>query len=504
MNSDVQPNIILICSDEHRTDTIGAYGSKICRTPNLDRLAARGVVMERCFAQNPVCMPSRATIQTGLLSRNHGLMAHGYGLSLSRDVPTIADILKSAGYRTVAVGKTHLSPWEEGVPEAPHYGFDELDSTDDMILGPYFDWVTSKFPAFEGYVVGTLFVFPGDHYWKGRRDLRKEYLKAREKYVRPLEISDTCNWGFGHHSPMPEEAHQNRWITQRAIARLEQHDANNPLLLWVGYVDPHNPFDPPPRLREMYRAEEMEEPVGLELDESLLPPHTRANRAWYRRFTRRDWRMLRALYYGSVTFMDEHIGQLLDAVERKLDMRNTIVVFLSDHGEHLGDHGIFGKHAYHYDASIRVPCIVRWDGKWQADRRSQAFMELTDLAPTILEAAGVKPSQAMDGLSFAPLLAGENNAPPRDHVYVESYGGGPEDPTPPPLTWARTIRTARWRVTFYPNASHGELHDLETDPHELRNLWFEPAYRAVLEDHRKILLDRLVMADFPIRRQEQK
>lgn len=500
MAANTRPNIILICSDEHRTDTLGAYGSKVCRTPHLDRLAAQGVVMERCFSQNPVCMPSRSTIQTGLLSRNHGLTAHGYGLSLSRRFPTIADILKSAGYRTVAIGKTHLSPWEEGVPTEPHYGFDELDSTDDMILGPYFDWVTSNYPAFEGYVIGTLFALPGDPYWKGRRDLRKEYLQAREKHVKPLEISDTCNWGFCHYNPMPEEAHQNRWITDRAIARLDAHDPNQPLLLWVGYVDPHCPCDPPKRLREVYRPEDMTEPVGLELDESLLPPHTRANRAWYSRFTRRDWRILRSLYYGAVTFMDEHIGRLLAALERKLDMRNTIVVFLSDHGEHLGDHGIFGKQAYHYDACIRVPCIFRWDGKWRSGLRTSAFMELTDLAPTILDAAGVSSPRTMDGLSFAPLLAGTAVNPPRDHVYVESYNGGPEDPTPAPITWAKTIRTNRWRATFYPRAEYGELFDLENDPDELRNLWFDRALRGVIEEHRKILLDRLVLADFPIRR----
>jgi len=494
-----RPNIILICSDEHRIDSIGAYGSRICGTPNLDRLASQGVVMDRCFSQNPVCMCSRSTIMTGLLSRNHGLVAHGYGLSLSRQIPTFADILKTNGYRTVAVGKTHLSEWKEGVPEAPHYGFDELDTSDDMKLGPYYDWVTKQFPEFAGYMTGILFVFPDDKYWQGRRDLRKEYLQAREKYVKPLEISDTCNWGFGHYSPLPEEAHQNTWITDHAIGRLEAHDATKPLLMWVGYVDPHCPHDPPKRFRDMYRAEEVEEPVGLEMDESVLPPHTKANRDWYSRFTLRDWRILRALYYGSVTFMDEQIGRLLAAIERKLDMQNTIVVFLADHGEHLGDHGIFGKQAYHYDPSIRVPSIWRWDGHWQSGQRSASFMELTDLAPTILNAAGVTSPNPMDGLSFAPLLAGRDATSPRDHVYVESYNGGPEDPSPPPLTWAKTIRTARWRATFYPGGKYGELHDLDNDPHELRNLWFEPSYQGVVEEHRRILLDRLLQAEYPLR-----
>jgi len=495
----VQPNIILICSDQHRAANIGAYGSEVCRTPNLDRLAAQGTVFTRCYSQNPVCSPSRATILTGLLSRNHGVWANGP--ALSRSIPTIADTLKGNGYRTAAFGKMHLTPHSAGVPEAPYYGFDHLDGTEDNRIGPYLEWAFKNFPEFEGYLIGTLFNLPkNEQYWKGRRDFRKEYLQAREKYVKPLEISETCNWGFGHYSPLPEEAHSNVWITDRAIEYVERHDSTSPVLMWVSYVDPHNPFDPPKRFREMVRPEDVEACVGHKTDESLLSPHHRAARNYYMSFSERDHRILRALYYGSVTFMDEQIGRFLRTIERKLDMSNTIVLYLSDHGELLGDYGLYGKTAYHYDSCIRVPLIARWDGRWPVGRKENGIVELTDLTPTLLEATGTKPGFAKDGLSFVPSLDGRTSTPLREHAFIESYGGAPEDPTPAPLTWAKTIRSSRWRATFYPRADYGELFDMENDPQELRNLWFEPRLREVIEEHRKVLLDRLVMADFPLAR----
>lgn len=493
------PHIILICSDQHRADSISAYGNPVCRTPNLDRIAAQGVLLERCFAQNPVCSPQRSSLLTGRLSRNHGVYVNG--IPLTRGLPTLADILAARGYRTAAFGKLHLAPQNEGVPPAPHYGFEHLEYLEDSKVGPYTEWVLSQFPEFEGYIIGTMFNLPNrEQYWKGRRDFRKEYLHARERHVRPLEISGTCNWGFGHYNPMPEQSHQNAWIADRVLARLEACDPSEPQFLWVGFVDPHNPFDPPGRFQRMYPPESVDERIHRDGEEDLWPPHTRAFRRYYEVFTEQDWRILRALYYGSVAFMDEQIGRIVAAIEERLDMRNTILVYAADHGEILGDHGICGKCAYHYDSCIRVPMICRWDGHWGAGLREREITESTDLVPTLLEAVGVEDGPVMDGMSLGPLLRGERLAAPRGHAYSESYSGGPEDPTPAPITWAKTIRTDRWRATFYPNADYGELFDLANDPEEVYNLWFKPEQRAVVDEHRRILLNRLVMMDYPIRR----
>ncbi len=491
------PNIIVICSDQHRADAIGSYGATICRTPVLDRLAGQGVQFNRCFSNNPVCSPARATIMTGCQSRRHGLMRNGYGLT--RNLPTFVDRLQSAGYRTRAIGKLHITPHNQGVAEAPFYGFEHVENSEDPKIGPFLDWVLREYPEYEGYFLGTLFNLPtNDAYWQGRRDLRKDVEPCREKHLKPLEISATCNWGYGHYSPIPEEAHQTTWITDRAIAAVEGHDPSEPLMLWVGYQDPHNPFDPPARFRSMYDPDKMPLPIGSDADDRLLPPHLQAFRNAFASFTEKDWRTLKALYYGSVSFMDASIGRLIETIENRLDMRNTIVVYTSDHGEILGDHGICGKWAYHYDSCIRVPMIWRGDARWQKGVRRNEIIELADFAPTLLKAAGIKADSVMDGIPYTPLLEGKPHPQGRDHAYIESYNGGPRDPTPAPDCWPRTIRTERYRCTFYPDPEVGELYDLENDPEETRNLYHDPAFCQVVDAHRCRLVSRLIRMDYPL------
>jgi arylsulfatase A-like enzyme len=491
-----RPNIILICADQHRADALGCEGHPVCRTPHLDRLAATGTRFNRCYATNPVCSPSRATIATGCDSRRHGVRRNG--IPLTRDIPTLADLVQAAGYATVAVGKTHHRPHNEGVPTAPFYGFEQLISSEDNKVGPYLDWAMREYPEFEGYFIGTLFNLPANpDYWKGRRNLPREVEACRRKHVQPLEISRTCNWGYGHYSPLPEPAHQTAWLTDRAIDAVSQHDGSRPLMLWVGYQDPHNPFDPPATWRERYDPAQVGDPIPAEDRGAEVPLHIRNYRDFYRDFTPQDWRTLRALYFGGVSFMDDGIGRLLDQVERTLDMRNTIVAYLSDHGEILGDHGIMGKWAYHYDSCMRVPLIARWDGHWDAGRTSEAIVELTDLLPTLRDAAGLKDDAIRDGRSMRPVLTGDTDAL-RECAYAESYGGAPGDATPAPLNWARTIRTRTWRASFYPGQAHGELYNLDEDPTELNNRWTDPSCRTVIEEHRRLLADRLVLMDYPL------
>jgi arylsulfatase A-like enzyme len=173
------------------------------------------------------------------------------------------------------------------------------------------------------------------------------------------------------------------------------------------------------------------------------------------------------------------------------------VVYLSDHGELLGDHGLMGKQAYHYDSCIRIPMICRWDGHWPAGTRQAEIVEQTDLMATLLDAAGL-PAPPQDGRSFAPLLATGALPEPRGYAYVESYHGAPEDPSQPPVTWSRTIRSDRWRVTFYPDLRVGECYDLVSDPDELHNRWHDPACREVIDHHRQLLVQRLILRDLPM------
>lgn len=493
-----RPNIILVCSDQHRASATGCYGHSVVQTPHLDRLANRGVRFDRCYAQNPVCSPQRCSIHTGLLSRNHGVYTNS--TALRHDIPTLAQTLAGAGYQTAALGKMHLTQHSKAPPTAPYYGFEHVENLEDSRIGPYLDWVLREFPEHAGYSIGSLFNLPSDEaYWRGRRDFRKEYLAAREKHVLPMEISKTCNWGFGHYSPLPPEAHQNHWLADRAINVIRNKRDDAPLFLWVGFVDPHNPFDPPAKYRDMYQLDVIDPRIHVPGEEAGWTPHHKRLHEYTGVFTERDWTILRALYYGSVTFMDESIGRIIAEAESRLDMSNTIVLYTSDHGEILGDHSICGKSCYHYDSCIRVPMIARWDGRWRHGGEADEIVELTDLMPTLLDAADVPAKRKMDGRSFSPLLTGQTaKYTPRDHAYAESYAGAPEDPTPAPHNWAKTVRTRRWRATFYPDLSLGELYDLVADPLEVKNLWREAHAHEVIEEHRAILMRRLMLADHPL------
>ncbi len=491
------PNLVVICSDHHRASASGCYGNPVVRTPSLDRLASQGVQFNRCFSQNPVCAPARGSLLTGCNCHRTGMLKNG--TSLPPSLPTLASLWKANGARTAAVGKLHLTPQQEGPPQAPYYGFDRVLSVEDNSVGPYLDWALANFPEHEGYLLGTLFNIPTNpEFWKGRRDVRPDILPSREKHVLPRQISDTCNWGFGHDSPLPEAAHKNTWITDRALEIVNGHSADQPLCLWVGYVDPHNPFDPPGRFQRMYDPDSVDAPVYRPGEESGWTPHHKALHRYTGRFTPRDWRVLRALFYGSVTFLDEQIGRLLAGVESRLDLSNTIVLYTCDHGDLLGDHHIIGKNCYHYDGAIRVPLLARWDGRWKAGLKTDAFVEQPDILPTLLQAAGLASAGAQpDGIPFTGVLDGTSPEGERDHAFVESFSGAPEDRTPAPANWARTIRTARWRATFYPGLI-GELYDLAADPDETVNQFDDPRRREVVEQHRRLLVDRLLRLDYPI------
>jgi len=478
---------------------MACYGNSICHTPNLDKLAEQGVLFEKCFTQNPVCSPARASLLTGCLSRKTGVVRNG--IPLKNEMPTVADILQDKAYQTTAIGKLHITPQQEGVPEAPFYGFQKLISVEDNSVGPYMDWIVDNHAEFEEYIIGNLFNFPvNEKYWKGRRDLRPEILEAREKYVKPRQVSENCNWGYAQYSPLPEEVHKSAFITDCAIDELKNRKTESPLMMWVGYVDPHNPFDPPERFQKMYSPDDMDARVPIAKDSEHIPPHTKACQKHFSNFSEDDWNKQRALYYGGVTFMDEQIGRLIGAIESELDMSNTIIVYLSDHGENLGDHGICGKQAYHYDGAIRIPLICRWDGKWKPGHRSSEIVEQIDLLPSLLDAALNIKSEEMDGISFASILNGKPHSAPRGYAYAESFNGMPTDPSPVLNTWARTIRSDKWRSTFYPDMSIGELYNLEEDPDEQHNLWAEQSCQGVLNEHRQILLQRLIMMDYPIKR----
>lgn len=520
--SAMRPNFLFILTDQHRAQDLGCYGNRIVSTPHIDALAARGLAMDRAYVATPVCMPNRSTLLTGRLPSLHGVRSNGIALSL--DSVTFADLLGAAGYRTALVGKSHLQNFtglkalvageaapaghvppppelaeararaegdylQEDLPrwrsdedfdvQLPFYGFRQVDLAighADEVDGHYGRWLRSKAPELDARRQG-----PSDRRAPG------------------LELVQSWD------TELPEELYPTTWVAERTIARIEEFAADpaQPFFLYCSFPDPHHPFTPPGRYRDMYRPEDM--PLPASWDQAEPPAHVKwlhaqrdAGRAVKHTpalyaCTEREAREATALTYGMVTMVDDAIGRIVAALERTGQLDNTVIVFTTDHGEYLGDHQLMLKGPIHYQSVIRTPLI--WcdpAAAATAGRRSAALTGTLDLARTVLERAGVAPANGMQGRSLQPVIEGRADAH-HDAVLIEdevqrTYLGFDR-----PVRM-RTLVTPRHRFSVYLGADWGELYDLEADPHEMRNLWADPAHAALRAGLFETLAQRMIEA----------
>jgi len=486
-----RPNFLLIITDQQRCDHVGAYGNKVLQTPHIDSIAARGWMADRFYVASPACMPNRASLMTGRLPSVHGARHNGIPLSLS--ATTFVDLLREAGWRTSLVGKSHLQNmcglpaawppsdqrlprearsepegnyWQEWGPtwrdapghrmQLPFYGFDNVALAvdhGDQVQGHYWRWLQAEHPEVAA-MAGPEHAIPAPE-WK--------LTQARQAW----------------RTRVPEECSTTSWIAEETVRRLrESAHSGEPFFLQAGFPDPHHPFTPPGRFWGMYRPEDVDLPASFHASTNP-PPHVawlRAQRDAARAVKHtptafacdeREAREAIALNYGSIVHIDEAVGRMLGELERLGLDRNTIVIFTSDHGDFLGDHQLLLKGPLHYQSLIRTPFL--WsDPAGPQGERSAALASTIDLAPSILARAGVTPFNGIQG-QVLPCVPGAS-APQRESVLLEDevqrvlFGFD----APPRL---RTLVTDRWRLTVYANATWGELYDLQSDPHELHNLW---------------------------------
>lgn len=394
--------------------------------PNLRQLAEAGVTFGRAIVSNPVCSPSRASLATGLHARGHELLENGYTLDPS--IPTFASMLQQAGYQTAAFGKVHLQS-----AMAPIWAWNDID------------WFA--------------------HYGSTRRDLRLQIRRARERFP---EIAVTGISNMAYSLPYPVEVSQTEWITARATEFIRSANPDAPLHAHISYVQPHDPFSPPPEYLGKVDVASLPQPLAAtwqrENDPQSsfhLPP-----------VANQDWRSLRHYYFADLAHLDAQLGRVMDAVRDRGRMDSTYIFFTSDHGELLLDHGFTGKTHRHYDACIRVPLIV-----------TGPYFEPSN-----------ENLSAIAGKSLVPLLRGDSVIEWRDAAFTESYNNiHSQDPG----EWARTLRTAEYRYTYYPAGSGEQLFDLAEDPNELHNLVENPATSAVRERFRDRLLETVVLQDRP-------
>jgi len=442
-----RPNILFIMSDQHRYDYVGCAGAEFLNTPNLDRLAVRGVRFTQCTTNCPVCAPARIGLAAGLQPPRLGALDNAS--YLPRSVPTYYQRLRDQGYRVGCVGKIDLakpSPYNGRFGDRPcvyGWGFTHPEECEGKMhagssptpLGPY------------------------TYYLQERGLLQKFYEDYRARAARGWTV------GASHDSVLPADAFEDAYIGRRAAEWIENVPDDFPWHYFVSFVGPHDPFDPPTEYADRYRNTEVPEPIRdpLEGKPSYLKRRVVAAGPDEVAVTRRQ-------YCGSIELIDHHIGLILDALERRGMMDDTYIIYSSDHGEMLGDHGLYTK-SVPYEASLRVPLIVAGPGI-EGGRVSDALIELIDVNPTICEFAGLPMQENIDALSFASILRGET-----DEHRAEAISA---------IRNFRCIRTERYKLVQNYN-DVVELYDLQEDPDELNNV------AAGRRDVKRELLTRLQM-----------
>ena len=476
------PNILWICPDQQRFDTIGALGNSYVHTPNLDKLAETGVSFTNAFCQCPVCTPSRGSFLSGRYPSTIRLRQNGQ--QIPRETLLVTRILADCGYTCGLAGKLHLSPCEGRVENRIDDGYSAFHWSH----GPfpkwkeneYIQWVASRGKPWEQ-------IYPVPPAIANR--LGPEGIGADGQYA----------W-----AGMPADLHQSYWCAEKAIEFIRSNREKT-WLFSVNFFDPHHPFDPPAEYLQKFRPENMPLPDYKEGELERKPrfqtvDHHGAYGGGGLSFadtTDLEHQRITAAYYAMIENIDANIGRILDYLDSSGLRDNTLVVFMSDHGEMLGDHGIYLKGPYLYDALTRVPLIMSWPEGFRQGVVSPALVELIDLAPTLLNAAGVEGHPGMQGRSLYDLCAGRRDADHhRENVYCEYHNALSEHRDP--LPYLASVRDAHYKIVVYAGLEEGELYDLENDPKEQDNLWDDPGCAEVRQIYLQKYLQRQMFTADPL------
>lgn len=463
--NNAQPNILWICTDQQRSDTIARLGNPHIRTPSLDRLAERGTAFRRAYTQSPICTPARASMLTGRYPAAHGVYRNGNAFFPAHEI-LITRMLADAGYDCGLIGKLHLSAARE-YERRPDDGY------------RVFRWSHHPTPD----------AAHGSAY--------EDWLRS-EKGVDPLELfahpPGFCGPG------VPAALHQTTWCGEMA-RRFIAERRDGPWLLSVNFFDPHPPFDAPPEYLERVDPSALPGPLWRDsdavrwtdfrnVDQQQVVPFDPTGRhvagnvsaatAGGADFASSvplsvDIAAIKANYYAMIELIDKSVGVLLDALAETGQADSTIVIFHSDHGEQLGDHGLLLKGCRFFDGLVRVPMLWAWPGRVRADIQSDALVELVDIAPTLLDAAGLAPSARIQGKSLLPLLQGQIATDMHKKYVVSEFRDSIDGRD---HTHGSMVFDGRWKSVIYHGHPLGEIFDHAADPDEFENLWPEVPLRA--------------------------
>ena len=443
-----RPDIIFILTDQQRFDTIRALGAGHMDTPNIDRLVNDGVTFTNCHVTAPSCVPCRASLFSGYYPHTTGVLANGTPWAR-----TWVSDLAAAGYHCVNIGKMHTIPYD-----APA-GFHErivVENKDRFYEHRWFfdDW--DRALAAHGLV----------------KQQRSEY-RQRPDYRQAL---GAFTWD------LPPHLQSDNYVAEMAKFWLHTKPIDKPLFMEIGFPGPHPPYDPTPELAAKYMARDIPLP---DTDEDLdaLPPALVEKRrhdvevdhdsvAWSLDPTPAQLHKMRAYYCANVEMIDRQVGEILDILDEQGRLDNAIIIFASDHGDLMGDHGLSQKWAC-YEEVTRVPLIVCARGRFDGGRKVDALVQLFDLGPTILEWAGVDVPETMEAISLNPALDGAEFSG-RTHVFAEQGG----DVNFTGVDYMTMVRSDTHKLVHYRGQDYGQLFDLTADPKEKCNLWDVPEAAA--------------------------
>jgi arylsulfatase A-like enzyme len=481
-------NVLFIITDAQRADHLGCAGNPILKTPNIDRLAQESVRFTNYFCTNPICMPNRATLITGIYPNVHGVRSNG--INLNRDIPTITKTLQKRGWHTAAMGKIHHQFWL-GAFKHRYRSAESFDEWADRKISsksfplPYYGYDEAEVISGNGTVCAG-------HYLEWLEERSSERAEEMRKKLKNYDniFSLFCD-------EIPEELYNTTFVRERSVAFLERYAkgdyGNKPFYLHCSFPDPHYPLWPPIEYQNQYKPEDIELPESFNDIKNLYkheflgyhlknPPF---KKAFIRESTEDEVRKIIALSYASIAYVDYSVGQILATLNKLGYSDNTIVVYSSDHGDLMGDHGLLFKGPCPFNGVLQLPLIWKVPGLTKPGI-SDSLVSSIDYPKTILNLLNIKERYHppdMQGYDISPILK-DPKKKVRDCVFIEN-----DEDVGILKSRLRHLITEQYKLTVYENKpGFGDIYDRKNDPNELNNLWYDKSFR----EKRFELVDKLL------------
>lgn len=461
-----RPNVLWYCTDQQRYDTIHALGNAHIHTPNIDALCTEGVAFGRAYCQSPICTPSRASFLTGRYPASHHVHRNGNEYFPPWET-LVTKIMAESGYDCGLIGKLHLSRAQ----------------------------ILEMRPKNDGYRYYKWSHHPNPDYPEGHD--YADWL-VKEKGVDPIELYGKIHGSIA--AGVPAELHQTTWCSEMAIDFITEN-RDGPWLLSINPFDPHPPFDPPAEYLARYDPATLPLPLFRESDiehqkifrnidqqckEAVDPRKAKETIDATKNVARGalgstaptgyDPQLVKASYYAMVELVDDQFGRIIETLKKTGQYENTIIIFTSDHGELLGDHGLIYKGCRFYEGLTHVPLIISWPARGLRGKLSNALVELVDLAPTILEAAEIEIPYNMQGKSLLSLINGKAELSHHKDYVISEYHDAIVVKDFTDYSHGVMYFDGKYKVCVYEGHEFGEIFDLEKDPEEFDDLWTVPSF----------------------------